>query len=86
MLDPKTIVQNPDAVKVAARKKHVKFDVDHFIEVDEKRRTLLAELEGIRAKKNAASEQIQKLQGDEKKRAIPCMATGDTDDNRWAGS
>jgi seryl-tRNA synthetase len=73
MLDPKYIVQNPEAVKEAARKKHVNFDVDHFIEVDEKRRALLAELETIRAKKNAASEQIQKLQGDEKKKAIEDM-------------
>lgn len=82
MLDPKTIVQNPDAVKEAARKKHVKFDVDHFIEVDEKRRTLLAELEGIRAKKNAASEQIQKLQGDEKKRAIEDMRAVGSDEKK----
>ncbi len=73
MLDPKYIIQNPEAVKEAARKKRVNFDVDHFIEVDEKRRALLAELETIRAKKNAASEQIQKLQGDEKKKAIEDM-------------
>lgn len=73
MLDPKIIIQNPDLVKEAARKKHVKFDVDHFIEVDDKRRALLTELEGIRAKKNAASERIQKLEGDEKKRAIDDM-------------
>jgi seryl-tRNA synthetase len=73
MLDPKIIIQNPELVKEAARKKHVKFDVDHFIEVDDKRRALLTELEGIRAKKNAASEQIQKLEGDEKKRAIDDM-------------
>lgn len=78
MIDPKFIVQNPDVVKEAARKKHVNFDVDHFIEVDEKRRTLLSEIEAIRAKKNAANEDIKKLQGDEKKKAIEDMrAVGD---------
>ncbi len=82
MIDPKYIVQNPEAVKEAARKKHSKFDVDHFIEVDEKRRKLLAEIEGIRAKKNAASEQIQKLTGDEKKRAIEDMRAVGSDEKR----
>ncbi len=73
MIDPKYILQNPDAVREAARKKHIKFDVEHFIEVDEKRRALQAELDMIRAEKNAAGERIKKLSGDEKKKAIEEM-------------
>jgi len=96
MIDPKFIVQHPEIVKEAARKKHVNFDVDHFIEVDEKRRALTSEVEVIRAQKNAASEKIQKLQGDEKKSAIDEMrAVGDQEkkldedlkriDEEWRG-
>ena len=70
MLDPKFIIQNPDTVREAARKKHVNFDVDHFIELDEKRRALQSEFDALRAEKNAANEKIQKLKGDEKKAAI----------------
>ena len=78
MLDPKFIIQNPDTVREAARKKHVNFDVDHFIELDEKRRALQSEFDALRAEKNAANEKIQKLKGDEKKAAIENMrAQGD---------
>ncbi|MFA5789255.1 MAG: serine--tRNA ligase, partial [Candidatus Gracilibacteria bacterium] len=73
MLDPKIIIQNPDAVREAARKKYINFDVDHFIEVDEKRRALQVELDTLRAEKNKASEKIQKLSGEEKKTAIAEM-------------
>ena len=78
MLDPKFIIQNPDTVREAARKKHVNFDVDHFIELDEKRRALQSEFDALRAEKNAANEKIQKLKGDEKNAAIENMrAQGD---------
>ncbi len=73
MLDPKFIVQNPDLIKKAAQIKRSKFDVDHFIQVDEKRRNLTSELDQVRAEKNAASEKIQKLQGAEKQAAIEEM-------------
>lgn len=78
MLDPKYIVANPEIVKAVAQKKHVNFDVDHFIEVDEKRRALQSELDALRAEKNAANEKIQQLKGDDKKKAIEEMrAKGD---------
>lgn len=73
MLDPKFIVQNPAAVKAAAEKKHIRFDVEHFIQVDEKRKALTSDLEAIRAEKNAANDKIKALQGDEKKTAIEEM-------------
>lgn len=73
MIDPKFIVQNPEVIKEAARKKHINFDVEHFIEVDEKRRVLQMQLDMMRAEKNAVSEKIKKLSGDEKKKAIEEM-------------
>ncbi|MEK9159501.1 MAG: serine--tRNA ligase [Patescibacteria group bacterium] len=82
MLDPKTIVQNPDAVREAARKKHIKFDVDAFIILDEKRRSLQAEVDAMRAEKNKASDKIQKLQGEEKQAAIAEMRAQGDDEKR----
>ncbi len=73
MLDPKFIVQNPAAVKAAAEKKHIRFDVDHFIQVDEKRKSVTADYEAIRAEKNAANDKIKALNGEEKKAAIEEM-------------
>ena len=73
MIDPKLILEKPELIKESARKKGIAFDVDHFITVDEKRRALQTELDGIRAKKNAASEKIAQLQGDEKQAAIAEM-------------
>ncbi|MEK7146436.1 MAG: hypothetical protein AAB802_04645, partial [Patescibacteria group bacterium] len=69
MLDPKFIVQNPELVKTIAKKKRVSFDVEHFINVDEKRRGLLTEVDALRAEKNEASEKISKLKRKEKEEA-----------------
>lgn len=73
MIDPKTILADPEAVKEAARLKGMRFDVDHFITVDEKRRALQTELDAIRAEKNAANNKISQLQGEEKQSAIAEM-------------
>lgn len=73
MLDPKFIVQNPAAVKAAAEKKHIKFDVERFIQIDEKRKSVTADYEAIRAEKNAANDRIKNLNGDDKKAAIEAM-------------
>lgn len=60
MLDIKFIRKNPEIVKDACRKKQVKIDIDDFLSIDKKRRELLVSLEEMRAKKNRASEIIQK--------------------------
>ncbi len=73
MLDPKFILQNPDLVRESARKKRIKFDVDAFIALDEKRRELQTQHDQLRAEKNSANETISKLQGDEKQAAIAVM-------------
>lgn len=58
MLDIKFIRENQDLIKEAARKKHLNFDVEKLIAVDDKRRNLLASVENRRAEQNSASEKI----------------------------
>lgn len=55
MLDIKFIRENKDLVADGARKKHLEFDVDRLITVDDDRRALLAEIEAMRARQNDAS-------------------------------
>ncbi len=57
MLDINFIRQNPDKVKDGCRKKQVKVDIDQLLELDKKRRELLKESEGLRAKQNKISKQ-----------------------------
>ena len=55
MLDIKFIRQNPEALKEAARKKHVDFDVEHLLAVDSRRRELLESSESLKAEQNKRS-------------------------------
>lgn len=58
MLDIKFIRDNKDLVALASKKKHTKFDVDELITLDEKRRSLLTNVEKRRAEQNAANSGI----------------------------
>lgn len=58
MLDIKFIRDNKDIIKEGARKKHLDFDVDKLIALDDKRRELLTSVESRRAEQNAASQKI----------------------------
>lgn len=55
MLDIKFIRENKDLVADGARKKHIEFDVDRLIAVDDHRRSVLAEIEAMRARQNDAN-------------------------------
>lgn len=55
MLDIKFIKENADLIKEAARKKHVTFNLDDLISVDNKRLLILSEIEALRAKQNASN-------------------------------
>src|SRR3989338_523370 len=71
MLDIKFIRENPDLIKEAARKKHIVFDTVKLIEADELRLKILREVEDMRAKQNAASDNIAKIQdAQERQKAI----------------
>jgi seryl-tRNA synthetase len=52
MLDIKFIREHKDFIKEAARKKRISFDVEALVEVDEKRKTILASIENKKAEQN----------------------------------
>jgi seryl-tRNA synthetase len=55
MLDIKFIRENKEIVDMAAKKKHVTFDVNELITLDDKRKDLLSAVEKRRAEQNAAN-------------------------------
>lgn len=61
MLDIKFIRENPEAVKKALRDRGLEFGLDKLVKLDESRRRILSELEGLRAEKNKANEEITAL-------------------------
>ncbi len=58
MLDIKFIRENADLIREAARKKHSSFDVQNLLDADEKRLTILKEVEEIRSKQRIVSDTI----------------------------
>jgi seryl-tRNA synthetase len=84
MIDPKYIIQNPEEVRESARKRGMKFDVDHFIKLDENRRAIQTELDGIKAEKNKAGKEIAQLQGEEKAAAIAALSKHKEEEVRLA--
>lgn len=58
MLDIKFIRENKDLIKESARKKHIEFDVEELISVDDERLKVLLIVEDLRAKQNKFSEMI----------------------------
>lgn len=69
MLDIKFIKENPDIIKEAVRKKHLSFNVDELLALEEKRREALTMFETIRAQQNKLSDEIPKTT-DHAKRAM----------------
>lgn len=61
MLDIKFIRENKKLVAEGARKKHIKFDVDNLLKVDDKRKELLASIEKMRADQNEVSARLPQL-------------------------
>lgn len=61
MLDARFVRANPDIVREALRKRHVDANLDQFLELDEKRRELLSEVEQLKAVRNKESEEIARL-------------------------
>ena len=61
MLSLDELRNNTEAVKAAVAKKKFPCDIDSFIEVDKKRRALLSEFEGMRAKQNSQNEVMSTL-------------------------
>ncbi len=66
MLDIKFIRENPEVIKKTAKEKLVEIDVDRLLEVDKLVKENLTEVEILRAERNKLSNEISKLQGEEK--------------------
>lgn len=62
MLDLKWIRENPDAVRKGLEAKNAKFELDQLLELDSRKRILLKEVEELKAKRNAANEDVTRLQ------------------------
>lgn len=52
MLDIKFIREHKDFIKEAARKKRISFDVEALVDIDDKRKTILASMEAKKAEQN----------------------------------
>ena len=73
MLDIKFIRENQELVALGAKKKHISFDVSALVAVDDKRLALLAQVEALRAKQNAANEGIAKASASEREPLLTTM-------------
>lgn len=60
MLDIKFIRENKELIALAAKKKHINFDVEQLLTVDKSRIEILQKVEIMRAEQNKASEEIVK--------------------------
>lgn len=71
MLDIKFIRENPGLIREAARKKHINFDLEALLGVDDERRAKTTEVEAMRAELNAVSDAVPKITNEaDKKKAI----------------
>lgn len=61
MLDIRRIRKNPEEVKKGLAKRSEDYDIDKVLELDEKRRKLLFEVENMKAEQNKVSKQIPKM-------------------------
>jgi len=70
LLDIKRIREDPDPFRAALARRNLSDAVDRLLEADERRRSLTAHVEELRAEQNRASKAIGAAQGDEKQELI----------------
>jgi seryl-tRNA synthetase len=74
MLELAYIREHADEVRQAIRDLNATAPIDEIISLDEQRRSMLSEIEALRARRNAASKEVPKIKDkDEKQRAIEEM-------------
>ena len=61
MLDARLVRDNPDAVRTAMANRGSHWDIDAFLTLDEERRRLIGEVEGLQAQRNESSKAIGAL-------------------------
>jgi len=66
VLDPKFIRSNPELVRQKLATKKEDMDLDRFLELDEKRRAYIAEVEKLKNRRNVVSEEIARLKKEKK--------------------
>ena len=74
MLDIKRIREDPGPVRAALARRNLADAVDRLLEADERRRSLTARVEELRAEQNRASKAIGAAQGAEKQKLIDEVA------------
>lgn len=70
MLDIKFIRENQKRVKEGLKNKGVSFDIKQLLELDEKRRTKIKEVDDLRARQNVFADAVAKAKGEERKKKI----------------
>ncbi len=70
MLDINFIRENLEVVKLGAKKKKIKIDLDKLIELDNKRRELLKKFETKKSEQNKISKEIALFDGEERENKI----------------
>jgi seryl-tRNA synthetase len=70
MLDIRLIREQPDIVKEAMRKLNAQAPIDDILRLDEERRDLLQQVEGLRHRRNEVSTQIGKMKEQESRQAL----------------
>jgi seryl-tRNA synthetase len=74
LLDIKRIREDPDLFRTALERRDLADAVDRLLEADERRRSLTAGVEELRAEQNRVSKAIGAAQGDEKQKLIDEVA------------
>jgi len=75
MLDLEFIRKNSARVKEAISEKGIDLELDEFLQIDSKRRSLIAEIDELRQQQNAFNKKVVSLSGDKKAQAVGGMKT-----------
>ena len=77
MLDPKIIRKDSDRVRDSLKKRVSDFDLDSYLEIDEKKRDLISAVEELRSSKNAINKSIANPDLSEKERSALISKVGE---------
>lgn len=70
MIDLKEVRERRDEYKASLTKRGIEANLDELLDLDERRRAVIAQVEQARAEQNRANEQISAAEGDDKQAAI----------------
>ena len=79
MLDVRAVRENPEPFRAGLARRNLADAVDALLEADERRRSLTARVEELRAEQNRTGKQIGGAQGEEKQRLIDEVAKVSTE-------